>query len=306
MAGGLRVLEVTLRTAAGELFDIDTALRPNGNSGLLVTSIESFERYQRGRGSNTAWTWEHQALLRARTVAGAAPLCAALAAMAPLWPPGTASGYHPITFGYIAGEIFRRVDGRTMGTALREDLAVPLDLDLWIGLPDGEFPRVAQMERPKAVPDFGEMNIPTRAAFMTRWSSPGGRSGDEWRRAEIPSANGHATALALARLMGRLATTGEGVLDPATRDEMARERISGQDLVLPYVMSWGAGVMRNADSGAFGPGRLTFGHSGWGGSVAVCDPERRLGLAYVMNRQGTDLRGDPRARRLIDAVYGCL
>ena len=233
-------------------------------------------------------------------------LCAELAAMAPLWPPGTASGYHPVTFGYIAGEIFRRIDGRTMGTALREDLAVPLDLDLWIGLPDGEFPRVAQMERPKAVPDFGEVNVATRAAFLTRWASPGGRSGDEWRRAEIPSANGHATALALARLMGRLATTGEGVLDVATRDEMARERIHGQDLVLPYVMSWGAGVMRNADSGAFGPGLQTFGHSGWGGSVAVCDPERRLGLAYVMNRQGTDLRGDPRARRLIDAVYGCL
>jgi CubicO group peptidase (beta-lactamase class C family) len=233
-------------------------------------------------------------------------LCTQLAAMAPLWPPGTASGYHPITFGYIAGEIFRRVDGRTMGTALREDLALPLDLDLWIGLPDGEFPRVAQLERPKALPDFGEVNIATRAAFLTRWASPGGRSGDEWRRAEIPSANGHATALALARLMGRLATTGEGVLDPATRDEMSRERIHGQDLVLPYVMSWGAGVMRNVDSGAFGPGRLAFGHSGWGGSCAVCDPERRLGIAYVMNRQGTDLRGDPRARRLINAAYACL
>src|SRR5207244_4329487 len=65
---------LTLRTAAGELFDIDTALRPNGNSGLLVTSIDSFERYQRGRGSNTAWTWEHQAITRARFCAGDAGL----------------------------------------------------------------------------------------------------------------------------------------------------------------------------------------------------------------------------------------
>ena len=63
-------------------------------------------------------------------------ICAKLAAMAPIWPPGTASGYHPITFGYLAGEIFRRVDGRTMGAALREDLAEPFGLDLWIGLPD--------------------------------------------------------------------------------------------------------------------------------------------------------------------------
>ena len=69
---------LTLRTAAGELFDIDTALRPNGESGLLVTSIDAFERYQRGRGSNTAWTWEHQAITRARFCAGATALGAAL------------------------------------------------------------------------------------------------------------------------------------------------------------------------------------------------------------------------------------
>ena len=233
-------------------------------------------------------------------------LCTALAACAPLWPPGTASGYHPVTFGYLAGEIFRRVDGRTMGTALRQDLAVPLDLDLWIGLPDSEFSRVAQLERPRALPDFGEINEATRAAFMTPWSSPGGRSGDDWRRAEIPSANGHATALSLARLLGRLATTGEGVLDVVTREAMSRERIRGQDLVLPYVMSWGAGVMRNVDSAAFGPGRQTFGHSGWGGSCAFCDPERGTGGAYVMNRQGSLLVGDPRAKRLIEAAYSCL
>ena len=103
-------------------------------------------------------------------------ICAKLAAMAPLWPPGTASGYHPITFGYLAGEIFRRVEGRTMGTALREDLAEPFGLDLWIGLPDAEFDRVAELQRPNALPDFGApQRRPPRAAFLTPWSSPGGR-----------------------------------------------------------------------------------------------------------------------------------
>ena len=233
-------------------------------------------------------------------------LCDALAASAPMWPPGTASGYHPVTFGYLAGEIFRRVDGRTMGTALQQDLSIPLDLDLWIGLPDKEFHRVAQLERPKTLPDFGEINPATRAAFLTPWSSPGGRSGDDWRRAEIPSANGHATALSLARLTGWLATGSAGVLDVVTRNQMSRERIRGQDKVLPYVMSWGAGVMRNSSSGAFGPGTETFGHSGWGGSCAFCDPEHRLGGAYVMNRQGSLLMGDPRAKRLIEAAYRCL
>ena len=237
-------------------------------------------------------------------------ICAKLAAMTPLWPPGTASGYHPITFGYIAGEIFRRAEGRTMGTALREDLAQPFGLDLWIGLPDAEFSRVADLRRPNGQPEFGEINPPTRAAFLTPWASPAGRNQDEWRRMELPSANGHATAEALAKLMGALANDGwlDGteILPPAVVGEMARERIRGQDLVLPFVMSWGAGVMRNETEKPWGPAMRSFGHSGWGGSCAVADPETRLGMAYVMNKQGTALMGDARPKRLIEAVYAAL
>lgn len=237
-------------------------------------------------------------------------ICARLAALAPLWPPGTASGYHPITYGYLAGEIFRRVDGRTMGTALREDLAGPLDLDLWIGLPDEQHARVADLQRPSALAKFGEHNAATRAAFLTPWSSPAGRGQAEWRRIEIPSANGHATALALARLMGALANggwlDGEMILSPALIAELSRERIRGQDLVLPYEMSWGAGVMRNETVHPWGPGAETFGHSGWGGSCAFADPLTGLAGAYVMNRQSADLLGDPRARRLIEAAYASL
>lgn len=237
-------------------------------------------------------------------------ICAKLAAMAPLWPPGSASGYHPITFGYLAGEIFRRVDGRTMGTALREDLAGPLDLDLWIGLPDAEHGRVADLQRPNGLPNFGEVNAATKAAFLTPWSSPAGRGQAEWRRIEIPSANGHATAQALARLMGALANggwlDGEAILSPSLIAEASRERIHGQDLVLPFVMSWGAGFMRNAPVKVWGPGEATFGHSGWGGSCAFADPETGLAGAYVMNKQSTDLIGDARARRLIEAAYAAL
>ena len=237
-------------------------------------------------------------------------ICEKLAAMAPLWPPGSASGYHPITFGYLAGEIFRRVDGRTMGTALREDLAGPLDLDLWIGLPDAQHGRVADLQRPNGLPNFGEVNAATKAAFLTPWSSPAGRGQAEWRRIEIPSANGHATAQALARLMGALANggwlDGETILSPSLIAEASRERIHGQDLVLPFVMSWGAGFMRNAPVKVWGPGEATFGHSGWGGSCAFADPETGLAGAYVMNKQSTDLIGDARARRLIEAAYAAL
>ena len=234
-------------------------------------------------------------------------ICSKLAAMAPLWPPGTASGYHPLTFGYLAGEVFRRVEGRTMGTALRQDLAEPFGLDLWIGLPDAEFDRVADLQRPNALPNFGHHNEATTAAFLTPWSSPAGRGQSEWRRMEIPSANGHCTANALARLMGALANDGwldgEDILSPALIAEASRERIHGQDLVLPFVMSWGAGFMRNGTVRPWGPGDRTFGHSGWGGSCAFADPDRKLGGAYVMNKQSTDLLGDKRARRLIQAAY---
>jgi CubicO group peptidase (beta-lactamase class C family) len=237
-------------------------------------------------------------------------VCDRLAAMAPLWPPGSASGYHPITFGYLAGEIFRRVDGRTMGTALREDLAIPLNLDLWIGLPDSEHDRCAEMQRPSALPRFGPMNDAVRAAFLTAWAAPGGRGTADWRRVEIPSANGHATATALARLMGALASGGSldgvSVLSPATIELARAQRILGRDMVLPFEISWGAGFMRNAPNFFYGPSPDAFGHSGWGGSCAFADPARGVAGAYVMNRQGSDLIGDPRAVRLIQAAYGCL
>ncbi|MHB8530399.1 MAG: serine hydrolase domain-containing protein [Caulobacteraceae bacterium] len=234
-------------------------------------------------------------------------VCARLAAMAPLWPPASASGYHPVTFGYLAGEIFRRVDGRTLGAALREDIAGPLGLDLWIGLPEAEHPRVAEVRRPPAMPDLGEITEPRRLAFFSPWASPGGVSTADWRKAEMPSVNGQATAPALAVLMAALACEGQiagrRVLACGASALAAAERIAGPDLVLPYEMSWGAGFMRNSGLGIYGPGAETFGHSGWGGSCAFADPQRRLSGAYVMNRQSAELIADPRGRRLIEATY---
>ena len=237
-------------------------------------------------------------------------VCARLAAMTPLWPPGSASGYHPVTFGYLAGEIFQLADGRTIGTALRQDIAKPLGLDLWIGLPETEDHRVAEMRRPPTMPDLGPMTEPKRLAFFTKWASPGGRGEGQWRRAEIPSANGHATAPALALLMAALGSDGDlGVsrlLSPGLAAEAARQRIAGDDLVLPYRMSWGAGFIRNQGLGIYGPGQASFGHSGWGGSCAFADPERGVSGAYVMNRQSAELIADARARRLIEAAYDAL
>ena len=237
-------------------------------------------------------------------------VCARLAAMAPLWPPGTASGYHPVTFGYTAGEIFRRATGRTIGQALREDLAQPFGLDVWIGLPDSEHGRAAEIVKPPAMADLGEMTPLKKAAFLAAWSSPGGRGTADWRRMELPSANGHATAPALARLMAIMACDGrldgQYPVSGGIAAEASRQRIAGRDLVLPFDVSWGAGFLRNQGLEIYGPGRNSFGHSGWGGSCAFADPDRRLSGAYVMNRQSPHLIGDPRPVGLINAVYAAI
>jgi CubicO group peptidase (beta-lactamase class C family) len=236
-------------------------------------------------------------------------ICAKIAAAEPMWAPGTASGYHAATYGFIAGEIFRRIDGRTMGQALAQDLRRAHGLDLWIGVPETEDVRVAEVERPRSLPDFGEINEARRVAFMTRWASPAASAGAGWRRAELPASNGHADAASLARLMGALATDGaldgRPLLSRQVIAEASRERIAGPDLVMPYTMSWGAGFMRNTAS-MYGPNPDSFGHSGWGGSCAFADPRRGVAMAYVMNRQSSRLLGDPRPRKLIEAAYGCL
>ncbi|MFY8208936.1 MAG: serine hydrolase, partial [Caulobacter sp.] len=176
--------------------------------------------------------------------------------------------------------------------------------------PDSEHDRVADLMRPTAMPQFGEINPAVEAAFFKPWSSPGGKGAAEWRRVEIPSANGHATAPALARLMGALAhggtLDGRSLITPAGIKAATAERLRGRDLVLPYEISWGAGFMRNEPNFYYGPTAEAFGHSGWGGSCAFADPTRGVSGAYVMNKQGNALIGDPRSVRLIEAAYASL
>lgn len=230
-----------------------------------------------------------------------------LCAQTPMWPPGEGSGYHPVTIGYLAGELFRLTDGRTMGTALRQDFP---DLDLWIGLPAAEHDRVAQTRKPSAAPSLGDLDAIKRAAFLDRGSSPGPRESGVWREQEIPSANLHGTALGLARILSIMATggrlDGRQVLSPGVVAEASKERVYGQDRVLPFVMSWGAGLTRNRGLDIFGPNPDAVGHCGWGGSCAFADPARGVSAAYVMTRQSPHLIGDPRPQRLIAAFYRAL
>ncbi|ESQ78593.1 serine hydrolase domain-containing protein [Asticcacaulis sp. YBE204] len=234
----------------------------------------------------------------------------ALCHQTPLWTPGEGSGYHPITIGYLLGEIFRRADGRTLGTALREEIAEPLGLDLMIGTPESEFPRISEMWKPTRAPDLGPLDPIKQAAFLDKGSSPAGRGSGDWRQMEIPSANGHATAEALAKLMQVVANGGQlqgkAILSEKTLNDATKERVYGRDRVLPFDLSWGAGFLRNKGINIYGPNARTVGHSGWGGSCVLADPDTRISMAYVMNKQSHFLIGDPRPVGLINAFYGAL
>ena len=237
------------------------------------------------------------------------PACAAaLAPLPPIWPLGSAHGYHPLTWGYLIAETVQRIAGRSVGTILREDMAGPASIDFRIGTPASEHPRVADIMRPRQLPDLGDLNDATRAAFLTKWSAPD-RGGAIWREIEIPSANGIGTAAGAAALYGIYAHGGElngtRVMSEQAFDALTQSRVKGQDLVLPYVTEFAAGVMRN-NLGLYGPNPETLCHSGWGGSLALGDPDRKMSAAYVMNRQSNSLQADPRATRLVQALYGCL
>ncbi len=234
-----------------------------------------------------------------------------LAAQAPIFPPRSASGYQPITYGYLIGEIARRADKqqRSLGQILREDICEPFDLDIWIGLPEDHHARCAEMQKPKALADLGEINDATRAAFMQKWSSPGGKGAAAWRSAEIAGSNCHAAADSLARLMQLLNDGAIGDRRLFAEDIMvkiAAPRASGPNLVVPFDLTIGAGVMHNEPNFFYGPNAQTLGHSGWGGSCVFADPLTGLTGAYAMNRQDNSLIGDPRPVALINAVYDCL
>ena len=236
------------------------------------------------------------------------PACAeAIAALEPLWRPATASGYHPLTWGYIIGEIVARAAGRSLGAILREDVCAPTGIDFHIGLPETEHARCAEMIKPKRIADFGEITVIKRAAFLTPWAAAQ-RGGATWRKIEIPSANGHGTALAVAQLFAHYATGqvgGARLLSEDAHQQLIARRIEGPDLVLPFALDWRSGLLGNAQS-FYGPSRNALGHSGAGGSCGFGDPAHGLSVGYVMNKHSHHLMGDPRALRLIDATYSCL
>ncbi len=244
------------------------------------------------------------------------PIVTALARQAPIWEPGARHGYHMRTYGWLVGEIMRRADPqhRTIGTWFRDEIAEPLGLDFWIGLPESEEPRVARLVPPKS--DLRELLAPFGDDLLLArvFSNPGGHYNydDMWntrqlRAAELPSSNGVGDARSLARLyascIGEI--DGHRTLNDESVKRATAERASGKDEVIMVDSCFGLGFMLGASFGAANP-KTAFGHAGAGGSLCFADPARNLAFAYVMNDLRFDAAGDPRSEELVRAVYRSL
>ena len=238
-------------------------------------------------------------------------LCARLAALTPLWPPGTASGYHAITFGYIAGEIFRLVDGRTLGTALREDLARPLDLDLWIGLPESEDHRVADLIPPPpggAIGD-GEQSDLTRNMSSHPGIDPLDTRTREWRAAEIPAAGGTGNARSVAQIHTILANggvaKGKRFMSEAGCRKALEVQVEGTDKIMGIPAKFGLGFgLPGAMVPLPNPNSMFWG--GYGGSLIIIDMDARATFGFVMNKMVPTTTGDMRALGLAMTMWQAL
>ncbi len=252
-------------------------------------------------------------------------MTSALADQEPWWKPGERHGYHVNTFGFLVGEIVRRVSGQTIGGFFRSEIAGPLDADFHFGIGPDEDHRIAEFvwsaaeQRPRTRdldPRLGEGDTEQALLLRRAYLNPPGLSGlgatvntRAWRAAEIPSANGHANARATARVYSALAcggaVNGVRLLTPETIEEATLETSSGIDFVLRRPSRFGLGFQLTQPERPLGPNPRSFGHFGAGGSLGFADPDARLSFGYTANRAGPRWQ-NPRNRALIDATYACL
>lgn len=247
-------------------------------------------------------------------------MCEALAEQEPWWEPGTRHGYHAVTYGWLVGEVIRRITGKSPGTYFRDELAGPLGIDCHIGLDPNHYGRVADMiaspPPPPGVPNIFEQiakdpeSVTAKAFANPPLLTQGVVNSREWRMAELPAANGHTNARALARIYGALANGGEiDGIRVLSRDSIARchdEQSFGPDAVLLISTRMSLGFMLSQPGASFGPNPHAFGHPGAGGSLAFADPDAGIGFGYAMNQMGPSILMDARAAALIDSVYASL
>lgn len=251
-------------------------------------------------------------------------IAARLARQEPLWEPGAAHGYHALTYGFLVGEVVRRVTGKSVGELVAAEIAGPLGLELWVGAPDSVIARTARLKagersqpaatessaRPQDVlAEMAKAALDPHSLMNRALGNPGmhllkgGANNPVILRAGWPAAGVVTTARGLAGFY-RALVAGE-LLRPETLREALRPRVNGPDRVLYLNTSFGLGFMRPSMTFPL-PSPSAFGHSGMGGAIGLGDPERGLAVGYVMNKMANAISGNLRGLRLVQAVYDSL
>ncbi len=257
------------------------------------------------------------------------PMIRALEVQTPIWEPGTQHGYHAVTYGYLVGEVIRRITERSVGTYFREEIGDPLGLDFWIGLPEAQEPRVSPLSGGISAiageaADDGGMDAATRASLealigpesmLGKALSGGGAFADTddfntraVHAAEIPAAGGIGDARSIARMYAACVGEVDGVrlLTPEQVTDATTQRSEGPDVVILNLdLQFGLGFFVPSSLLQLG-GPKSFGHFGMGGSMGWADPETELGFGYVMNKMELGLAGDLRSYNLVNACYDAI
>ncbi len=330
---GEDTLELMFSTTKGATAVCAHRLAQEGRLDLDVPVTEYWPEF-RGEGKDTipvgfllshraGLAWVDEPLTLEEALAWE-PMIHALEHQVPAWPPGSAHGYHAITYGYLVGEVVRRVSGRTLGSYFHDEIAVPLGLDFWIGLPEEHEPRVAHLVGDLLDLDDPTLDDATRAemirlvgsATMTGKALSGGGAfagKGIWNsravhEAEVPAANGVGDARSIARLYAACIGDVDGVrlLTPAQLRAATTQHTAGPDIVLlDFDLQFGLGFIVPSTVVTLG-GPHAFGHFGAGGSAGWADPDADLAFGYVMNRMDVGLAGDQRCFTLINACYDAL
>ena len=248
-----------------------------------------------------------------------------LAAQEPFWVPGTQHGYHGLTFGYLVGEVVRRITGKSLGRFFKDEVADGLGLDFHIGLPEADEARIAPniLKPPPDPANLSPMELavfanPTGPTFLMLANNggymlPGECDTQAAHAAEIPSAGGITNARGLAGLYAPLANGGGRLVSEATVRRMSRvESASGVDATLLLPSRFALGFVKSVDNRHLAPESSVilsdpaFGHVGMGGSIGFADPEARLSFGYAMTKHGGGAALGERGQSLIDAAYRSL
>ncbi|MCU1471638.1 MAG: serine hydrolase [Glaciihabitans sp.] len=238
---------------------------------------------------------------------------ARLAAQAPWWEPGTASGYHLVSYGHLVGELVRRISGKSLTQFVREEIAVPLGADFTIGVPRAEYGRVSNVVAPPPMRiDFSQVPAghPALRTLGTEPLDASLPSTDGWRQAEIGAANGFGNARSVARIQSVVTNGGEvdGVrlLHPETIDRIFEVQASGVDLVLFQPVTFGIGYgLPTPGQPGLPQGRIAY-WGGWGGSIVLNDVDRGVTFAYVMNRMADGVVGSLRSEAYVREFFEAL